>query len=638
MNDKEKISLKEKINKVLFKYVLIYFIDMLIFAVSLFISFEFRLGFALSKNDTKILFLAMPIFLIVKFISFQITKVYTFSWRYVGIRDLVKLINGNVIASFFLFFVVIFLQNGFLSGFPRGVIFIDFFITLSLVAFVRSFQRIYFEGIKKEHDWGNRTLIVGAGNAGEQLARNMSKVNKDSPYKIIGFLDDDEKKKDLKLHNYPILGKIKDLEKVVQEEKIESVIIAIPSMSDDKVNKIIKRVKKTDVEEIKILPSLINFRANSISIADANDWDFSDLIGRKIINIDTSKIFEMIKDNVVLITGAAGSIGSEITRQVLKQEPAGLVLFEIDETEIFNLKNQLQESFPKLIGRIEEVVGDISDERRVREILKKYKPDLIFHAAAYKHVPLMETNSTEAAKVNVLGTSYLAKWASEMGVKKFIMISTDKAVNPTSVMGATKRVAENICKYYNQKGNTRFSSVRFGNVLASRGSVVHIFINQIKKGGPVEVTHENMKRYFMTIPEAVSLVLQAAIIGNGGDVLVLDMGKPVKIIDLAKQLIRMMNFEPEKDIPIEIVGLRPGEKLYEEYLTSEEDTISTKHKDIYISKNGKISISDKEFSELILSFKNIIFSETDIEVKEEEMIELLKQYIPTFNHKKNDKK
>ena len=266
-----------------------------------------------------------------------------------------------------------------------------------------------------------------------------------------------------------------------------------------------------------------------------------------------------------------------------------------------------------------------------------YKPDIIFHAAAYKHVPLMETNSTEAAKVNILGTSYLAKWSTETGVSKFIMISTDKAVNPTSVMGATKRIAENICKYYNKKGITKFSSVRFGNVLASRGSVVHIFINQIKKGGPVEVTHQNMKRYFMTIPEAVSLVLQAAIIGKGGDVLVLDMGEPVMIMDLAKQLIRMMNLEPEKDIPIQIVGMRPGEKLFEEYLTSEEDTIATKHKDIFVSKNGKNLLNEDDFRELISTFYNTIFSEKEIDFKEKEIIKLLQYYIPTFNHKKNKK-
>jgi FlaA1/EpsC-like NDP-sugar epimerase len=420
---------------------------------------------------------------------------------------------------------------------------------------------------------------------------------------------------------------------------IDAVIIAIPSLDHQTLRKIYGTAKKAGVKEIKVIPRIYNFSRPEISIKGLEEISIEDLIGRQVVSVDTTEIEKFIKDRPIMVTGAGGSIGSEIVMQTAAFGPERMVLFDIDETELHNLGLRIKRRFPHLSDRVHFVTGDIRDEGRVTEVFAALKPLVVFHAAALKHVPMMELNPKEAVKVNMFGTYSLAKTAATSGVEKFIMISTDKAVQPTSVMGATKRMAEYICRAFSiDRGQragvngklttmTQFVSVRFGNVLGSRGSVLPLFMEQIKYGGPLTVTHPEMQRYFMTIPEAVTLVLQAAIIGQGSDVLVLDMGQPVNITHFAEELIRIHGMEPYKDINIQFTGLRPGEKLFEEILTAEEGTEASRHEKIFIARNRE-KYSQEEIEE-ILNIFNLTIQESPfgngVEIRE-----LLRKYVKHY--------
>ena len=434
----------------------------------------------------------------------------------------------------------------------------------------------------------DRTLIVGAGDAGEQILRSIISSSK-SPYYPVGFVDDNPIKKGVVIHGLKVLGKISDIPNVAEKYQVKQLIIALPSASGKKIREAVELGKKSGIWKIKIAPALSEIIRGQVSFKNLKDVEVEDLLGREQVNLDTKQIESFIKDKSVLITGAAGSIGSELSRQVAKFKPNILLLLDQDETGIFNISKEIENNFSDL--KVQRLIADITDKSRINKIFEEFRPEIIFHAAAYKHVPLMEENVDEAVKNNIFGTKNLTEAAVDFGAEKFIFISTDKAVNPSSVMGVTKRVGEMVCQLFNEKNKTKFVSVRFGNVLNSRGSVIPIFREQIKRGGPVEVTHPEMKRYFMLTSEACLLVMQAGAMGQGGEVFVLDMGKPIKILDLAKEMIKLSGLILDKNITIVFTGIRPGEKLFEEILTAEEGTVATRNQKIFMAKLSNTNLN-----------------------------------------------
>ena len=495
----------------------------------------------------------------------------------------------------------------------------------------------------------SKTLIVGAGEMGEQILRNI--INSIySPYLPIGFIDDSPAKKGVVIHGLRVLGKIDDMPKIIKEYNIDSLIIAFPSAGSKMIKKAQKKGIEGGVMNIKYLPPINELiaSADKAGIGMLRDIDMEDLLGRESVSFDQKVINNFIKRKRVLITGAAGSIGSELCRQIAKFEPAWLFMLDHDETGIFNISEELKNNFPNLFFK--SVVADIQDKEDIEWIFHYFYPEIVFHAAAYKHVPLMEETPEEAVKNNIFGTRNIVKAAKDIGAEKFIFISTDKAVNPSSVMGATKRIGEMICQHFNQEGKTKFISVRFGNVLGSRGSVIPIFKEQISKGGPVKITHKDMERYFMVTSEACILVMQAAVMGEGGEVFILDMGDPVKIIDLAKELIKRSGFElgKDKDIEIKYIGKRPGEKIIEEILTAEEGTVATKNQKIFVAKISKVddvrlynklgklekivnsNIFDKFGKEKITEKKTL----EELTKLRKEIISIFKELIPSYKSAK----
>ena len=501
--------------------------------------------------------------------------VYKISLRYFGFRDLIKSLQG---APFFALIIYPLTLSWRLT-----ILIIVFFYLFFLIT--RSVQRFYLEYLKQQKE-GKKTLIVGLNDLAEHILRQLLK--NDYGYRPVGIIAPDRKKIGLTLLGIPILGTFDEIEEIIKDKKIEAVIVATPQLKGPELKNLFNKLKAAGVEEIKVVPRPDKLPDKPFQVKDLKDISLEDLLFREPVRISKDKLHEFFKNKTILVTGAAGSIGSEIVRQLLEFSPKEVIALETDETELHNLLLKLK------TDKVKPFLADVRDYEKLKQAFEKWNIDYVFHAAAYKHVPMIEAFPEEAVKTNIFGTYNLARLAVDYGVKKFVNISTDKAVNPTSIMGATKRFAEIICSSFNRLGKTKFISVRFGNVLGSRGSVIPIFLEQIKEGGPVTVTHPEMKRYFMTISEAVSLVLEAAYMGKGGEVFVLDMGQPVKILDLAETLIRLHGLEPYKDIEIKFIGLRPGEKLFEELLTAEEGTDKTEHERIYIARKKEFL----EFEEL----------------------------------------
>jgi FlaA1/EpsC-like NDP-sugar epimerase len=521
--------------------------------------------------------------LIVTVPVFYFFRLYHFSWKYVSTEELIELVKGTALSFFLLTGLFLVLRDlAVFSGFPRSTLFISYFFIFIFSGGIRFAKRIYLQAspfTKKEKK--ERTLIVGAGDTGELILRNILTV-RTSPYHIVGFIDDSQARQGVSIHGIIVLGRIRDIPKIVAENKVEGMIVAMPSVDSEVIHMAVEKGREAGLRKIKIIPPIEEVFAGKVTLGQLREVDMEDLLARDLVPADKKLIEEFLLNKVVLVTGAAGSIGSELTRQIAKFRPSQLILLDQDETGIFNIAEELQDKFPEL--KKISLVADIRDEAKMDGIFREYQPSIVFHAAAYKHVPLMEENPDEAVKNNVFGTKVVTEAALKNGVEKMIFVSTDKAVNPTSVMGATKRIGEMVCQLHNQKNSTKFISVRFGNVLDSRGSVIPIFREKIKKREPIEITHPEMKRYFMVTSEASLLVLQAGAMGKGGEVFILDMGNPIKILELAKQMIQLSGLEPDRDIPIVFTEPRPGEKLFEEIMSAEEGRVTTQNQKIFMAE------------------------------------------------------
>ena len=596
--------------------------DIFFVAFSIWLAFLLRFDFDIPSQYFPFIYRMIGLAIIFILPIFYFQKLYSFSWSYVSVNELISLFKATTITFIFLF-VAIFLSHYFphFINFPRSTIFISYFLVFILCGALRFSKRIYLRIIGQNRmSEKDRTLIVGAGDAGEQILRSIITSN-NSPYYPIGFVDDSPIKKGVVIHGLKVLGKISDIPNIAKNSQIKQLIIALPSSGGKKIKEAVEFGKKSGIWKIKIAPPLSEIIRGQVSFKNLKDVEVEDLLGREQFNLDTKQIESFIKGKSVLITGAAGSIGSELSRQVSKFRPEHLLLLDQDETGIFNISKELEDNYTSL--KIQRLVADITDKKKINKIFEDFNPKIIFHAAAYKHVPLMEENADEAVKNNIFGTKNLAESAIDFNVEKFIFISTDKAVNPTSVMGATKRLGEMVCHLFNKKNKTKFISVRFGNVLNSRGSVIPIFREQIKRGGPIEVTHPEMKRYFMLTSEACLLVLQAGAMGQGGEVFVLDMGNPIKILDLAKEMIKLSGLQLDKDIVIVFTGIRPGEKLFEEILTAEEGTVATQNKKIFVAK---MSDADSNMLEAGLRRLESVAEGDD----KEKIINILKEIVPHY--------
>jgi FlaA1/EpsC-like NDP-sugar epimerase len=523
-------------------------------------------------------------------------NLYKKVWEYASVGELIIIFNvvtcSIIITGIF--------QQFILKETHFRLLLVTWLLHMLFIGGSRFCWRLYRDSLNKRIDYRKRTLIIGAGSAGTMVARQLLK-NKESDLLPVGFIDDDIKKYQLDIFGIPVLGGVREIIEIVHKLKIENIVIAIPSLRRKELNTIFQECAKTKAKT-KILPMLEDLVTGKVSVNQFRDVRVEDLLGREPVDLDLEIISDNIFEKTVLVTGAGGSIGSEICRQISKFNPKQLILLGHGENSIYSIEMNLKELFKNSTIQFITEIAELQDAKKMMDVMSTYQPDVVYHAAAHKHVPLMERNPEEAVKNNIIGTLNAATAASWSGVKTFVMISSDKAVNPTSVMGATKRLSEMVIQDLNNKSDTKFVAVRFGNVLGSRGSVIPYFKKQIENGGPVTVTHPDMVRYFMTIPEASRLVIQAGALAKGGEIFVLDMGEPVKIVDLASNLIKLSGYSIE-EIGIEFSGIRPGEKLYEELLEKEEIHDKQIYPKIYIGKTSQLYIEEVE--ELINSLTDL---------------------------------
>jgi FlaA1/EpsC-like NDP-sugar epimerase len=546
------------------------------FAVSALAAFLLRFDFILPPNQLKFLLFGLSIWVVVKIVVFYVAKLDRGLWRYVSLKDLIRVGIGNLAGSAIGCLCILWLAP---AGFPRSIFVLDLMICFMGTIGLRVAVRMVLEAGKHRTIMCAEkcTVIYGTGDAGTSLLREIQK-NSRLPYHVLGFVDDRVDRHGLRIAGVPVLGGGSNLASIVKTYKVEMVLIAISSATGSQMTRILELCNLSGAE-YKTIPGLAEVVEGKALAGQIREVAVEDLLGRHPVRLEEDKIRSTIEGKMVMVTGAAGSIGSELCRQIARFRPAGIIGFEIAESPLFEIDREMKALFPDIPFHPE--IGSVQNRARLNDVLYQYHPTVIYHAAAYKHVPLMESHVFEAIENNVFGTYNVAAAAAEHGVEDFVMISSDKAVRPTNVMGASKRVSELVLLAL-QNGRTKYVAVRFGNVLGSNGSVVPIFKKQINAGGPVTVTHPEMRRFFMTIPEACQLVLQANAIGKGGQICVLDMGEPVKIVDLARNLILLSGLRPDKDIKIEFTGMRPGEKLFEEISSLLEDTVPTEHEKVRV--------------------------------------------------------
>ena len=562
---------------------------------------------------------ALPIMVISYIVMLLSMHLYTRIWRYAGMREMVAVLIATTLGAG-LFYTGMYVFD---KSLPRSIYLISWILSTGVIGIGRMvlhYIAMQYGGKQSTDADMVNTLIIGAGDAGATIAREIERYHKRSR-KVIGFIDDDESKFNRLMGGVRILGNRHDIPSIVKENKVKEIIIAMPSVTRNEIRNIMEICSPLKCK-VNTLPGMYQLLDDEVLVSHLHPVSIEDLLERDEVRLDMDIVEHYIRDKVVLVTGAGGSIGSEICRQIMRVGPKQLLLLGHGENSIYLINQELKNIYKD--GPIIPIIADIRDKQQLDQIFTQYNPQVVFHAAAHKHVPLMEIQPMAAVLNNIYGTRNVADVAGRHGVERFVMISTDKAVNPTSVMGATKRVAEKVIISMNDTYDTKYITVRFGNVLGSRGSVIPLFKKQIEAGGPVTITDPEMTRYFMTIPEASQLVLQAGAMGKGGEVFLLDMGEPVKIIDLARNMIRLSGLEPDKDIHIKITGLRPGEKKYEELLTSEEGTNRTNHTKIF---EAALDTVDRDW--LIDKIATFDSCETDMDV-----IGVLQDIIPTYtpNH------
>lgn len=599
-----------------FKAIIYIIIDIILVVLNVFIAFNLRFDGRTPSFYQPLILEYLPIIVIVKILVFVVSGQYKVLWRYVSIGELVRVVGATVVGNFIAASLLLFMS----PSFPRSIYILCVILDLLTIGGIRLFERVVndtnLRGSKKRK---KRLIILGAGVAGVMVLKEIQR-SKLLNSKVIAFIDDDPKKIGQSISGVTVVGGAEDIKETVSKYRIDEIIFAMPSLSQAEKKDYIKRASMTGVT-VKAIPGIYEIIDDRVNISEFREVQIEDLLGREPINLKDEKLKNFIEDRTILITGGGGSIGSELARQIAKLHPKRLILVDVYENNVYEVQQELKRSIKDLSLTV--LIDTVRDEERMEDILSTYRPDYVFHAAAHKHVPLMEESFRSAILNNVQGTYNMVKLSHKYEVKKFVMISTDKAVNPTNIMGATKRIGEKIVQAYAKCSETDFVAVRFGNVLGSNGSVIPLFKKQIAEGGPLTVTHPEINRYFMTIPEACQLVLKAGSIAGGGEIFILDMGEPVKIVDLAKDLIRLSGLQEGVDIDIVFSGLRPGEKLYEELLLDTSTAQTTVYDKIFIEKLKPVSKSliDEQVGDLIQGAH---------EDDRETIVSKLKELVPSF--------
>jgi FlaA1/EpsC-like NDP-sugar epimerase len=585
-------------------FLIIFIVDVLLLAAALYDAFLIRFEFNIPPFYLDLFLRMLPYVIVTKIACLYFFDLYRGMWRYTSISDLLNIIKAATASSLLITLFIAFKMR--FIGYPRSVFIIDCFLTILFIAGFRLLVRLFFERLAREKSNKSmpqqfmslfkrypksvkKLLIIGAGDCGEKILREI-RDNSSLNLKVIGFLDDNRNKIGRKIHGVPVLGLVSEISSAIKKVRADEALIALPSATGSQMRKIVEHCKESGIP-FKTVPGYGELINGRVSVKSIRDVAYPDLLGRPVVKLDAPGISDYIKGYCMLVTGAGGSIGSELCRQICKFGPKKIVLFERAESPLYEIELELKRNFSDIC--IVPVLGDIQSSIQLENTFKSHNPQTVFHAAAYKHVPMMEIQPWKAVENNILGTERLIKVVQQHGCDRFVFVSTDKAVRPTNVMGASKRVAEMLiqCQGSNPNNQTKFAVVRFGNVVGSVGSVVPLFKKQIEIGGPVTVTHPEVTRYFMTIPEACQLILQAGALCNEQvEIFILDMGKSIKIADLARDLIRLSGFEPDVEIKIEFIGLRPGEKLFEELITEGEGIVPTTHEKIMTLRGEKCSL------------------------------------------------
>lgn len=598
--------------------------DILAVLISGYLALCVRFDFSFSEIPTNyeyVMLRVMPYSIVITILIFIIFRLYSSLWTYAGMVEIVNIASAGIVAGFAELLLIMVLNKNTAVPMPRSYYFLYTVFLMVLIFLSRFSYRGFRACIRRRVNEGTqkRVLIIGAGAAGDAIIREI----KNSSYldmKIVGVIDDNPNKIGNYIHGIKIIGNRDAIIENTKELDVDIIILAIPTASAKDIKELLNICKETGCE-LKRLPGIYQLVNGEVSVSKLKDVDVNDLLGREPIQANLETIMGYVSDKVVMVTGGGGSIGSELCRQIAMYHPRQLVLVDIYENTTYDIQNELRHNFPNL--NLVVLIASVRNTKRMDQIFETYRPEIVYHAAAHKHVPLMEDSPNEAIKNNVLGTWKVVQAADKWNVQRFVMISTDKAVNPTNIMGASKRICEMIIQTYDKRSTTEFVAVRFGNVLGSNGSVIPLFKKQIAEGGPVTVTHPDIIRYFMTIPEAVSLVLQAGAYAKGGEIFVLDMGEPVKILDLAKNLILLSGHKPDEDIKIVFTGLRPGEKLYEEMLMKEEGMQETENQLIHIGK--PIEMDEERFMQQLEELRDYVTEEPD------DIREAIMKIVPTYH-------
>ncbi len=596
------------------------FVDGVLVFLSYFFALLLRFDFTINEKYFNNLLTVSILFVFTGILSFYVVGLYNRVWRYASIGELLGILSGVLIASGLQLVLTYFFVETNEAFLPRSVFLMALVFQVMFIGGSRFFWRVLLNfRIKPNSHRGKKMLIIGAGDAGSMIAKEMNNHFGEN-VDIVGFIDDNPLKQGQKIYGIPVLGGRDDIQRLTEELTVEKIVIAIPSAKAKDIRHVIEICRNTDAE-LKILPGMYDIISGKVDVKKIREVRVEDLLGRDPVNLDIDSMAGFINGRRILVTGAGGSIGSELVRQICRFRPQQLLILDIHENSLYDISNEIKVRYPE--ANLVELVKNIREGYALRDVFERYKPEVVFHAAAHKHVPLMECNGEEAVKNNIRGTYNLLKYASQYDVSRVVVISTDKAVNPTNIMGASKRVTEHLVQYFNSISKTEYAAVRFGNVLGSQGSVIPLFKKQIEAGGPVTVTDPEIIRYFMTIPEAVQLVIQAGSMAKGGEIFVLDMGEPVRILDLAESLIKLSGYVPYKDIEIVYTGLRPGEKLFEELLCSMDRCDTTRHERIFIER---LVLEDKGKVEALI--KQI--ETNNLPLDRDNIIKLLKNLVPEY--------